>query len=272
MALERVTITGADNMTSIRRMLELSDQYPFVEWGVLVSGSAHTDRFPSDDWIHELIRANQNRVFDEKAPMNLSMHLCGSWVTQLLKGKLNIGELPALLTQVQRLQINTHAAPHTISDSAYPLLVELSKAMRDGQGTIIFQGDRVNEAFAAAALLFTPFLSTAILYDQSHGAGVLPDKWRPSSRFMHAGYAGGLGPDNLHDQLPLISLAAGSHGLTTGLEGFWIDMEGKVCTQGEGLNIPAVERVLQICEPWVKWKLGPNSTLLGGLATPNTSW
>jgi hypothetical protein len=35
--LERVTITGADDSTSIDEMLALSRRFPFVEWGILVS-------------------------------------------------------------------------------------------------------------------------------------------------------------------------------------------------------------------------------------------
>ncbi len=40
------------------------------------------------------------------------------------------------------------------------------------------------------------------------------------------GYAGGLGPDNLEEQLELISAAAGDCS-------FWVDMEGKLRTLDE---------------------------------------
>jgi len=46
--LDRVTITGADDQTSIAQMAEFSDMFSFVEWGILVSRSQEgAARFPS---------------------------------------------------------------------------------------------------------------------------------------------------------------------------------------------------------------------------------
>lgn len=50
--LERVTITGADDSTDISQLVELSQEFPFVEWGILVSRrSEGGPRFPSREWI-----------------------------------------------------------------------------------------------------------------------------------------------------------------------------------------------------------------------------
>ena len=37
MILDRVTITGADDSIHVEQLAELSQAYPYVEWGILVS-------------------------------------------------------------------------------------------------------------------------------------------------------------------------------------------------------------------------------------------
>ena len=37
MTLNRVTITGADDFTEPKDLVELSEEFPFVEWAILLS-------------------------------------------------------------------------------------------------------------------------------------------------------------------------------------------------------------------------------------------
>ena len=37
MKLTKVTLTGADDFTDPKRLIEISREYPFVEWGILFS-------------------------------------------------------------------------------------------------------------------------------------------------------------------------------------------------------------------------------------------
>lgn len=81
---ERVTITGADDKTSIADILELSAEFSFVEWGILVSHRQEgTYRFPSRDWIDRFKEAAFN------AKLQVSTHLCGRWVRELLLANCN---------------------------------------------------------------------------------------------------------------------------------------------------------------------------------------
>src|SRR5690242_537210 len=83
MKLCEVTLTGADDQTSPLRLVELSKQYPFVEWGILVSEKqSGCPRFPSDLWQENFVVA----VRDAGHPVNVSCHVCGSWVRSLLVG------------------------------------------------------------------------------------------------------------------------------------------------------------------------------------------
>jgi len=72
MNLTRVTFTGADDSVDPWDLVKLSQKYPFIEWGILMSTtSAGSPRFPSTEWQDEL--ANVAR----KYPLNLSAHICG---------------------------------------------------------------------------------------------------------------------------------------------------------------------------------------------------
>jgi hypothetical protein len=87
--MDRVTITGADGRTPISALLDLSAEFPFVEWGILVSkrqeGGA---RFPGRDWSGTFARQAAEKQ------LAVSLHVCGSWVRDLLRGKLDWNELP----------------------------------------------------------------------------------------------------------------------------------------------------------------------------------
>lgn len=229
MRLTRVTITGADDSTEIGDLQKLSVEFPFVEWAILVSRSQEgRPRFPSRAWTEAFV----DLVAD--ADVNVAMHMCGAWVRELLTGELKWEELPTgLLAVAKRIQINTHAEPHLSK------MAMISKLSEQSEKTFIFQWDGVNDHLAYVANSFN--LSVNALYDSSHGTGILPQKWE-SVRHIHipCGYAGGLGPENLLQELPKIAAAAGHAAI-------WIDMERRVRTDDDSaLDLDKVRRVLEI--------------------------
>ena len=83
--IDLVTFTGADDSIDPYHLLELSRKYPFIEWGILVSKSSEGRyRFPSYEWIKRL------QAYAAGGDMNLSMHMCGSWVRDFMKGNPSI--------------------------------------------------------------------------------------------------------------------------------------------------------------------------------------
>lgn len=72
--LRMVTITGADDATSIQEMRQITDEFPFVEWGILI-GSHDGQRFPSMKWVQALVEERGRAG----ARMNLSLHVCGKF-------------------------------------------------------------------------------------------------------------------------------------------------------------------------------------------------
>ena len=230
MALKRVTITGADNNTVVADMLDISRKYPFVEWGILVSkNSEGTTRFPNRDWMHDLYICAQNNI-------NLSMHICGTWTRQLMAGVLNFSELPALFHRCQRVQINTHAERLC---STSKMFEQLSS---DKEHEFIFQIDGINDHLHWAAK--NRGLNCSGLFDLSHGAGILPSKWPIAPSIDNwAGYAGGIGPENVERELRKILFASKTD--------VWIDMETRVRTDDDKcLDLDKVTAVLNICAPF----------------------
>lgn len=133
MKLETVTITGADDSTDIVELAELSEEFPFVEWGILISKSQEGGfRFPSRKWIDALRQIAQARK------LNVATHMCGRWVRDLLIGKVDWNFLPACIVVSQRVQINIHK-PFLVSARA------LSQRLLEQEGKrFIFQSDGVS--------------------------------------------------------------------------------------------------------------------------------
>lgn len=234
--LEKVTITGADDSTPIEDLVSLSKEFPFVEWGILISAKSEgTYRFPSRKWIDALVTRADQFVRELNEPLNLSTHICGRWVRQLFVGQLEWTELPSIITISQRVQINTHAEEHVATTAFLGNLASLPAPPRQ----FIFQWDGVNDHLIYGA--FAAGFAVAALFDTSGGAGRLPVSWpQPKPDFL-CGYAGGLGPDNVEGQLRIIEQRCAGRV-------YWIDMERRVRTQDDSrLDLDKVRRVLEIC-------------------------
>lgn len=231
MKLDRVTITGADNGTDFAMMKQLSLDHPYVEWGILVSQKQQgTDRFPSMQWIHQLVSRCMG--------LRLSLHVCGKWVRDLFAGDERelVETVPGLgIGAFQRLQINTHGEKHELGkggidamrDCLERLDVEQILIQIDGANPILNPTAVPKEGLVAEGDFRQRYVG---FHDLSHGAGITPKEWPrrngrdvpgAQGREPYVGYSGGLGPDNLKAELPRIAAAAGRRRI-------WIDMETKV--------------------------------------------
>lgn len=234
MNIDRVTITGADDSVHVEQLVALSERYPFVEWGILLSQSAMgiKYRFPSMNWLNHLSR---NMV-----PMQLSGHICGRWVQDMLAGtgySLKL-DLSHVLHCFQRLQWNFHAEHHLVRQEMMPDVLHSLKQQH------IFQMDGVNENLLTAMRL--QGINVVPLFDLSGGAGIVPAEWPPAINGLYCGYAGGLGPMNLEYELGRIAKAAGDATI-------WIDMERRVRSQADRrFDLLKVEACLRIAEHWVR--------------------
>ena len=201
--INRLTLTGADDSTDLLFLRKTSQQYPIVEWGILLSkANFGKSRFPSLEWLFEAYKVLPRN-------MRLSCHLCGSWVRDLcFEGDTTFAtQFP--IPMFQRIQLNFHAIVHAVNQQKFiPALLEFAGVQ------FIFQLDDVNNSLLDVAR--EAGIDVVPLFDTSGGAGILPASW-PSS-VGYAGYAGGLSPDNLASQLPQIIRASENKPI-------WIDAE-----------------------------------------------
>jgi hypothetical protein len=242
--LNKVTVTGADDKTDIKELLKIAEEYPFVEFGILISKSStgNHPRFPSVKWIEEFSTA----CLESKILPNVAGHVCGSWVNEIFLGKLISFEIPRVFSNiVSRWQLNTHGIKHTCNISHF---LNIIKAVNSSNQQIIFQFDEANTETIVEAL--NKELNVSALYDMSHGAGVLPKNWKlPSDSkgnilSIPTGFAGGLSPENVKSQLIEIAdhifdfinddpecKILSEYGDLISSKGFWIDAETKLRSQ-----------------------------------------
>jgi len=235
MKLKIVTITGADDHNNPKQMAELSDKYPFVEWGILYSRSQEGGpRFPSKDWLQ-----TKFATVKRNSSMQTSGHICGKWMRDICKGNWTPFAMEAgAWGQMDRFQIN-------FGSSIIKVDINLFEAnLPDPCPTqIILQIDNRPKSIEVYERLKHTG-KVAPFYDQSAGIGRLPDKWEPPLSNWQ-GYAGGLSPANVQHHLTLIDKVVPED------YSIWIDVETHVHTDRVGLDMKAVESFLKATKPWV---------------------
>lgn len=227
--LHCVTITGADNSIEPSELVALSKRFPLVEWGILFSPERWgTPRYPSLGWVAELSDLAKTES------LSLSAHLCGrfarnalaaewSWQRALIGHDFSFG----------RVQIN---CAHNPEPSITTMLREWPTTQR-----VIVQCSDKNLDWVEGAI--EDGARCDVLFDGSGGRGVLPRGWPRAIERTLCGYAGGLGPLNVADNLPCIAEAAGG-------SSFWIDMESRVRSDDDQLfDLSKVLSVLKQLAP-----------------------
>jgi hypothetical protein len=241
--LDRVTVTGADDSVAPATLGVLSDVYPRTEWGILVSENqtiieGGTPRFPSMEWLQALHSEACRRE------LQLSLHLCGRWVRELCKGSWGplIGALGSIMDVFQRVQLNFHGYVHKLVPKEFFKSLRLLDGQFNESKQYIFQLDGVNDWIASNAC--GEGLDVSVLYDRSGGAGKLPEEWTAPMAGIYTGYAGGLGSENVTEQLEKLEQLVGD-------EPTWIDAETRVRTD-EKFDQDKVSQFLWEASPWVK--------------------
>lgn len=224
--LRRVTITGADDNTYVDDLVKIKKQFPFVEFGILLSSSKQGEpRYPSKRWIRSLYRHR----FD-----NLSAHICGAWVDDICNGDWDsiIYDMDYNLLDIfKRFQINTITKKRNTNIQNAELIQNKQLIFQLGNGNDDILTDAISKGINAVGL-----------FDMSHGRGVSPDEWPTSDEYI--GYAGGLGPDNIVEQLEIIKTKVNTE--------VWIDAETKLRLEIDNvLDITKVVEFLELSKPYV---------------------
>lgn len=223
--LARVTITGADDGVDPRALVALAREFPFVEWGILMSTKRQgTARYPSHDWIVRLMVAASG------TPTMLSAHLCGDRARGALAGDVNEVD-----SAFQRHQINGFTAPAArLVALARTCPIEFILQVRDEA--------QIQPAADVARAIGTDAEGRAsLLYDPSGGRGIEPFRWPVVPFGVRMGYAGGIRPDTVEEVISAIPLTS---------EPYWIDMESGVRV-GDRFDLDLCREVLTRARPLV---------------------
>ena len=234
-----ITVTGADDSIDPTELDKITMKYPFVEFGILLSkNSMGTPRFPSKEWLQKLAKLNESSSID-----NFSAHVCGQWVRDILVGNYpdwqkEIGIKNSFFDiMFSRYQLNTHGVYHEFDLNKIRYFLNSKN--------VIFQYDEVN-----TDLIFTSMeegiREVSVLFDISHGNGKLPENWPIPLEGVFCGYAGGLSPDNLEENLIKLEKLVGEDWK------IWVDAETHLRSNyGTVFDLNKVEKFLEIAKPWV---------------------
>ncbi len=246
-----LTLTGADDSVQVEDLLQLSDKYPFVEWGILFSKSQNGNpRYPTYEWIDELAEAYYYR--QESAPEKFSLHLCGENMRLLLKGDDRaFRELGSdIMEMFGRVQLNT---PKQDLEWDVYKLIDIIKSYPNKQFIFPLKGG-FNEAHSRALVSEAGLQNISFLFDDSGGKGISPKDWNiPSVSNVSTGYAGGLGPDNIYKELGRVQSTVAIRSDFTA--DYWLDMETKL-RSGDALNPEEkfdLEKCVQVLEIAKRW-------------------
>jgi hypothetical protein len=218
------TLTGIDETTDLAAAVELSLRHEHLEWGILLGGHP-TARYPSLPFIQSWAQRAQSQGIP------VALHLCGRYARAWIE---NDAQVVGLARQFGRIQVNVVASRIDLD--------ALVDAVVQGRHPAVITQHNTANVDLTRRLAGVP--SHAILFDASGGRGQAPDQWPAPVPGKLCGYAGGLGPDTVASELDRIAAAAEE-------QPFWIDMEGKVRTPDDQLDLVRCSQVLGSVDRWL---------------------
>ena len=236
MNIRVVTVTGADDSIRPEELVPIAREYPFVEFGILLSKKQQGNkRFPSRNWWEELY------ILWKNEKLALSSHICGEWVRNLCLGVPSFfEEFGYTWKMFKRFQLNFHVEHHPVDEKKLADLIR--QYLRDQP--IIFQMDGVNDQIFWS-LVDRWGIAAFPLFDQSGGTGLLPERWPKQPLGIYSGFAGGLSPDNLQTEMKRIAEVASGP--------IWIDTETWVRSENDKVfDLEKVCRFLEEAKPRVR--------------------
>lgn len=197
-----------------------------VELGIQAHPSAMSHGMPRNTWLNGLLDISK-KLPD---PLNIAIHVNYQWCSLMCDGYLPpeiaewfyIEDPKTKKPLIKRWQLNIGDGTNIFNAH------NLSKIIKNhpNREFILPVNNRPAVQTAVQELNDTG-AQFSLLYDSSYGVGKSPDTWLPPAYPNHAqGYAGGLGPENITENLEKISAQLPDDYTT------WIDAEGKLMIPG----------------------------------------
>ena len=223
MKINKITFTGADDNTNYQDLLNIQNEFPLVEWGILFSGSRKgTEKYPTQEWIDNL-----------PGELNLSAHFCGKYSREVIE-KLNFEEVEKVRNKFKRIQLN-----YSFKESWLDTLVMIRNYSDDNKVNFIFQYNKGNKEELDMLMEMSSsehMNHINFLYDASGGRGIEIKEIKAPFEY-YTGYSGGINPDNISTIVSLIENFQNPYEV-------YIDMEAGVRSDGK-FDLTKVRDVLQ---------------------------
>ena len=240
-----ITCSGANEHVDVEKLLRLGQKYPMVEFGIQVTAKKCSKDSPRYLWIQVLHQNIGLRYFP-----HLALHLNTDWVDGFIAGQI-APELDELLRLenfyrdplFERVQLNFKIGRNV--DPVTGTLLSHIKEYGDGR-RFVFSCNESNVAYLHSLYKFG-LRNFDVLYDSSFGEGVKAEKYAEPAFFdenIRQGYAGGLSPDNIAEELAKIGSVVPYN------RGFFIDAEGKLKGDEGFLSLEKCETYIQNALAW----------------------
>lgn len=107
----KISIVGVDDSVCPQDLVDISQMYPFAEWGVnLCPEPEQRPAYPSSEWLDELLQYSEN--------LRLRGILHGRWESDILEGSASISiERPDIWNEFRWLQVDIRKDPRKILES-----------------------------------------------------------------------------------------------------------------------------------------------------------
>jgi len=246
MKLTHVSITGADDETSIEELYSLSKEHSLVEWGILYyPEKMGTSRYPTRNWIRRFLQHKPDEV-------NVALHLCGSTTFDFLRDDLH--DVWKWIHDINRVQLNfpndkfdLNLTLHVLTDPYDIRKVADKIHSYTGGGTLILQANKGNRLLNVC---LEDVAHIEYLFDESRGRGRKISDYNLPIETKRNGYAGGISEKNI-----IVVLSSLKRIIHESIE-IWVDMESGVRVDNHfDLNI--VKNVLDNVKWWVDTNYPP---------------
>lgn len=258
--LDAVGFCGVDDTADPLGVVEMSKEYPWIEWGVLFRKDAQgKPRFASRDFLHKLLGARQQSTpsGSPPVPLRLAGHLCGRECQSVLEGNC---EVPKSLSEqygFRRFQLNPTRVNGVDVADLVACEPHLRRVVEDLPNLefILQVNEETQDLFDA---IFNnkdrrPPVNLSVLFDPSAGLGTLPSNRPTPLNGVHCGFAGGLGPDTIAKELIAIGDACEHYD-----DSVWIDMETRIrTTNSVGNDIFDLNKCRQVIAKIIEAGLAP---------------
>ena len=204
--LKCVTFTGIDGWTDIDELEVIQNQYPMVEFGVLLSKNWHENgmRYYNPNALRRLAHTG----------LNLSCHLCGSIAREAVRNNFEpaIDLCKGYFDIFKRCQLNIAG----YANNPEKLVLDVPDSLEE----VIIQQKSIENIGLWKSGLPNPKLS--VLLDASGGRGI-DTPIRVLDTPLKVGYAGGISVENVVEKVRFLEDSPL-------VRSYWIDMESSVRT------------------------------------------